>query len=183
MRKSPLLIYTFRCRYVFKLCNCAVKSRPCQNSTVWWHFCCYTVTILPASHETCEKKAPFRLYSPPNQQIARSHEKTPLWPFLSNITRNNEARVSREDDHLTHPLKVKPEEPSGAFYPCQSSVHMKLIDPLKWPSYSINDPNKLNVDGGGGLNMKAITCSTVRACVFCFLEAGFLILPSAKAGF
>lgn len=76
--------------------------------------------------------------------------KTLLWQFLSNITRNNEACVSQEDDHLTHPLKVKPEEPSGAFYPCQSSVHMKLIDPLKWPSYSINDPNKLNVDGVGG---------------------------------
>lgn len=139
---------------------------------------CYNFTGF--TWDTREKSAVPIVLSP---EPANSPEprKTPLGQFLSNITRNNEARVSQEDDHLTLPLKVKPEEPSGAFYPCQSSVHMKLIDPLKWPSYSINDPNKRNVDvGGGALNMKAITCSTVRVCVLLF--RGWVLDPPLSKG-
>lgn len=49
-----------------------VKTRPFDGISA-----AILLQFLPASHETCEKKRRSDCTLPPNQQIARSHEKKP----------------------------------------------------------------------------------------------------------
>lgn len=107
-----------------------IKFNQCHVKTSYFfdhliRSCCYCYSIVFAlhycydltgfKHETFEKKhcSDFTFM---NQQIAQSNKPPYLAISLSIFTENNEAYVSQEDDHLTHLLKVKPEDPSGAFF-------------------------------------------------------------------
>lgn len=93
------------------------------------------------------------------QQKAQSYKTPSLTLLLSVFTRNNEAYISQEDDHLTHLSIVQPEDHSDVFFSCHPTLRVSHC--FSQMTYIFNKcPDR--VQCRNALNMKAIKYPTIH---------------------